>query len=59
MDTTIKMKIGQTAFNILMDHGVPAFKKFAQLLEDRNITLEDIENLHGELDSEDYFKKDS
>ncbi len=56
MNKDIKLKIAITAVDVLLTKGLPAMATLISSLNSQSkITLEDIEALHGELDSESWF----
>jgi len=57
MNEQVKVKIALAGLDVLFTHGLPAMAKMINILNDKEkVTLEDIEQLKGDLDAEDYFK---
>jgi len=57
MNEQVKVKIAMAGLDALFTHGLPAMAKMINILNDKEkVTLEDIEQLKGDLDAEDYFK---
>ena len=56
MDKDIKLQIGVAVLDVLLSKGLPAVVSLVTSLNDqKKITSEDIKELLGALDAEDYF----
>lgn len=57
MDDVVKVKLASAAVEIVLTQGLPAVINFFNNINDKElVTLEDIQSVRNELDSESYFK---